>query len=797
LQPVDLPLELENAQMSLHDSSKPTKNALEPVAGQRPPDGGLTPGRNGGPLAPGRLGALQSLPPLAKTPDAVSLLKAFRHRWILALSLSLLVGVVAAAAAWYLFPQAKPTYRAYALLRISQVAQRIVFPTNIEDKVEYPVYRQTQAELLRSRYVLRVALSEYDRLREELLQKEPERGAKLPSLKDDDPAKEKEKKEQVVHWLESELKAEFLSGSEIMSVSLTGDNPEQVRALVDAVKIAFLKEVVDREYNEKKKQAQELENLYNTCERRMLDRMRGLREEGLPPDKKLSAEEQQRLLDEFDVYQKEVTQLEMALMRKRIEKKVYENSKNPAGKPRIAPSLVEEYVAKDPTVQNLTQELARVEKIIRKYEAIAANPEDVRDYRNQYRSLKEKLAEQQKKARIDAEKELQEKALGAEFELEQKNKTETAFLEEQKKWLNEMVDSRFKELKELKTGVLDLQLRRFEIDRLQTITKYVGDEWEAVKVELRAPKRATAIQDAEVPPPKDPHRETKTVGMVGLGAFFLVALGISLWEFRSRRIHSTEEVVQTLGIRLMGAMPALPESVRRQPVAEDNTRHIFSRNLLTESIDGIRTLVLHEAGLESARVLMVTSAEGREGKTTLACHLAASIARAGKKTLLVDADLIRPGCHKMFDQPLQPGLSELLRNQVKIPDVIRPTPAPGLWIIPAGQADRTVVQALAKDGLQKVFGRLKAEFDMIIVDSSPVLPVAQTLLIGKQSDAVVMSIMHDHSRVPPVYAAHHRLTSLGIRVLGGVFHKARADYYGYGYSGSRDYRYALPAPAKS
>jgi Mrp family chromosome partitioning ATPase len=173
------------------------------------------------------------------------------------------------------------------------------------------------------------------------------------------------------------------------------------------------------------------------------------------------------------------------------------------------------------------------------------------------------------------------------------------------------------------------------------------------------------------------------------------------------------------------------------------------------------------------------------------------MARAGKKTLLVDGDLIRPGCHKLFDQPLQPGLSELLRGQVKIADVVRPTPAPGLWMMPAGQADRAVVQSLAKDGLQKVFGRLKTEFDMIIVDSSPVLPVAQTLLIGKQADAVVMSIMHDHSRVPPVYAAHHRLTSLGIRVLGGVFHKARADYYGYGYSGSRDYRYALPAPAKT
>jgi capsular exopolysaccharide synthesis family protein len=781
--------------MSPHDPTKSNpRNALEPLNGPSQPGGALTPARNGGPLEVGRPGAQQSLPPLAKTPDAVSLLKALRHRWVLALSLSLLVGVLAAAAAWYLFPQAKPTYRAYALLRISQVAQRIVFPTNIEDKVEYPVYRQTQAELLRSRYVLRAALKEYDQIRDELLQKDPEAGGKLPLLKDDDPAREKEKREQVVHWMESEIKAEFLSGSEIMSVSLTGDNPEEVRALVDAVKTAFLKEVVDREYAEKKHQEEKLGQIYNSRQKELEDRLREFRAGGLAADNNLKSEEQQRMVEEYEVYQKELSRLEMELMRMRLQKKVYENNKT---KQKIAPSLVEEYVNRDPAIQSLANKAVRLEEDIAKYEAIAAQPEDVAEFRKQFRSLKEKLDHQRKKARIDAEKELQEKALGAAFDLEQKNKTEAAFLEEQKKELNEMVEGRFRELKKLTPGMFGLEARKWEIDRLQTIVKYVGDEWEAVKVELKAPKRATAVQDAEVPPPKDPHRETKAVSMVGLGAFLLVALTISLWEFRSRRIHTTEEVVQTLGIRLMGALPALPESVRRQPVAQDNTRHIYSRNLLTESIDGIRTLVLHEAGLEGARVLMVTSAEGREGKTTLACHLATSMARAGKKTLLVDGDLIRPGCHTLFDQPLQPGLSELLRGQVKIADVVRPTPAPGLWMIPAGQADRTVVQALAKDGLAKIFGRLKTEFDMIIVDSSPVLPVAQTLLIGKQADAVVLSIMHDHSRVPPVYAAHHRLTSLGIRVLGGVFHKARADYYGYGYSGSRDYRYALPAPAKS
>src|SRR5262249_21356613 len=112
----------------------------------------------------GRAVARQNLPGpprLPRTPDALSLLQAFRHRWVLALSLSLLAGIVGAAATWYWLPRAKTQYRAYALLRIAAAPQRVAFPTTIEDKGDFLVYRQTQAELMRSRFVLRSALNFY------------------------------------------------------------------------------------------------------------------------------------------------------------------------------------------------------------------------------------------------------------------------------------------------------------------------------------------------------------------------------------------------------------------------------------------------------------------------------------------------------------------------------------------------------------------------------------------------------------------------------------------------------------
>jgi capsular exopolysaccharide synthesis family protein len=178
---------------------------------------------------------------------------------------------------------------------------------------------------------------------------------------------------------------------------------------------------------------------------------------------------------------------------------------------------------------------------------------------------------------------------------------------------------------------------------------------------------------------------------------------------------------------------------------------------------------------------MVTSAVSGEGKTTLASHLASSLARAGRRTLLVDCDLRRPAAHQLFELPLQPGFSEVLMNEVHVAEAVRSTAVENLWVMPAGQWDREVMQALARDGGADIFERLKNDYDFVIVDSHPVLPATDSLLIGQHVDAVLMSLLRDVSQTPRVYAAGQRLTSLGIRVLGAVVNGMKPEDYGGGY----------------
>src|SRR5262249_41211877 len=145
-------------------------------------------------------------------------------------------------------------------------------------------------------------------------------------------------------------------------------------------------------------------------------------------------------------------------------------------------------------------------------------------------------------------------------------------------------------------------------------------------------------------------------------------------------------------------------------------------------------------------------------------------------------DLRKPGLHKLLDVPRDPGLSELLRGEADLADVIRPTPASGLWLIPAGKTDSLAVQALALEDVATIFQRLKEEYDFIVIDSSPVLSVADSLLVGQHVDAVIFSLLREVSQLPRVYAAYQRLAVLGIRTIGAVVNGAILDTYGSRYA---------------
>ncbi len=183
-------------------------------------------------------------------------------------------------------------------------------------------------------------------------------------------------------------------------------------------------------------------------------------------------------------------------------------------------------------------------------------------------------------------------------------------------------------------------------------------------------------------------------------------------------------------------------------------------------------------------MVLVTSALSGEGKTTLSTQLAFSFARANRRTLLVDCDLRRPAVHRIFGLPREGGISEVLRGEMVLADAVRATLTPNLWVLTAGSCDQQALSALAQRQifLGECFQKMREDFEFVIVDCCPVLPVVDTMLIGQHVDVAVLSVMRDVSQVPRVDAANRRLAAMGIRVFGAIVTGATdAVYYNHEY----------------
>jgi len=285
--------------------------------------------------------------------------------------------------------------------------------------------------------------------------------------------------------------------------------------------------------------------------------------------------------------------------------------------------------------------------------------------------------------------------------------------------------------------------------------------------------------------------------IAGLSVLF-IGLGIvTLMEFRNRRIIDVGEVNLALGLRVIGTVPSLPRGASNRSAAVASIAPAWQMHL-ADAVDNARTLLLHGLGdAAPVRTIMITSAMSGEGKTSLAGHLAVSLARAGFKTLLIDADMRRPSLHRILDVPRGPGLSELLQGEVNVSEVIRPTAAFGLSVIAAGDWNPRLPRLLAGNSMRDLKTSLEADFDYVIMDSPPLLPVADSLLLARHVDGVLLSLLHDVSRLGAVAQARDRLTAIGTNILGVVINGVASGDYDGPYSRYRGSEEMMPVASKA
>ncbi|MFQ3650319.1 MAG: polysaccharide biosynthesis tyrosine autokinase [Gemmataceae bacterium] len=693
---------------------------------------------------------------LQSAPSLGALLHSLRRSWKLVMPTALLCAVLASAVAWMFIPAQYTSTMTLRLLRYSTIGMD-------PNDDNFANVQKAQTNILKSFDVLNEAIVK-SRITETYgVTETPTSLAK----------------KLVVH---------FNDGPEMMSVQLSGENPEAVAALLNAIGEVLPKRMLDADTKRlqsaieaKERQLKEKASLLNEKRKELISAETKVGLDKLPGMERSQAGAERRL----DSLQSAISKLEQDLASLTAERTSKERRLKSNLKPLVPEKEIDDALVNNPEYQGLLVEMSKLRQDLDQLRRTAKRhiyEEESKPYLRRLANLqreadqireqmRERLAERNQKVQQDLDRrsieELTDKIEG---------------LKQQKEKLDKEVDKWQKVVNGFKDGTLRVPLEvlalRDQVGFLEEEMKSIATSKAGLSGLFPITPRLSRHTDAFVPNEKDYSRPLKYSLAVGTLMFGVCLIGGCLLEARARKINDSSEIRDGLGLKILGTIPALPSAVRKKSAAALSMGGLDSQFGLTEAVDAVRTRLLHAPQVDGVRIIMITSATTGEGKTTLSSHLAASLARAWRKTLLIDGDLRNPNAHLQFDLPGEPGLSEALRGEIEFEDAIKPTSLSRLWLLPAGRIDLYALQALTQEGLSSVFDRLKEQFDFIVIDTSPVLPVPDALVLGQQADAVLLSVMRDVSRMPAVYQAQQNLEELGIRVLGTVVSGEKTETYG-------------------
>jgi succinoglycan biosynthesis transport protein ExoP len=555
---------------------------------------------------------------------------------------------------------------------------------------------------------------------------------------------------------------------ELMQVSLKLENGNDARLLVDAVIDAYIADVVDEEKNNRKRTLGQLKSAHKTIMdqvKRDKEDYRDLAKEHGASESEYASVDRELAFAQLHLLRKERENLNMRKMDVELALQLLKVAGNDDA--RIG-AAVSEQMASDPKIQYLQSRQMNIEARLTE-ERMRAKRQDAPSIQRML-TERQQVAQEIASAQADLRRQAQA-AMAGSPNTEYKNmvkgqKLQKKHYEVQITEIDRKFDSVQQQIRELAEENLDLEMRKGDLEERQQVGNDLASQIAGLDIQLGAPARARVYQRATVMDGLDLFQRAVLVGLGGLFGLCATALGIAYLDFRRRPLNGPDQIDDGLGIRVVGSLP--PLAFRK---ASDESDPMLA--LLMESIDSVRTALMHTDTSQETRVVLVTSALGHEGRSTVASQLAASLARAGRRTLLVDGDVRHPTLHRLFDFPIEDGFCEVLRGDVDVADVVRPTHAESLWLLTAGYCDARAIQALAKDQVQPIFDKLRNEYDFVIIDGAPVLKLSDSLILGQYCDGAILSVLRDVSQVAKVHEANDLLRSVGIRVIGSVVNGVR------------------------
>ncbi|MBN2786553.1 MAG: polysaccharide biosynthesis tyrosine autokinase [Pontiellaceae bacterium] len=421
-------------------------------------------------------------------------------------------------------------------------------------------------------------------------------------------------------------------------------------------------------------------------------------------------------------------------------------------------------ITQDPNVISLVQQLQDIKVQLSSIGAnFGPNHPEVKRLKNQQGQVEKTLTEQLIALR---------KRLKTEFDVASSRFVELEkLLDDAKK---ETIELQGQQYQEFRQALADLDNERFIYNQLNARLRQE-------MITMDVPRHPVEIIDAAEPNrrPVSPNLFMNVLLsiFVGLGAGVGLAYFI---EYLDTSVKTAEDIERILGLPVLGL---IPQKVR--PLIEEgpDSEHAESYRVLRTN------LAFSEGGAHHGAFCVLSGGAG-EGKSTTCFNLAFVCAQQGEKVLLIDADLRRPVQHTILGVSNRFGLTNVLLRDVPVEEAIKATSVPNLHFLPSGRLPRTSLGVLDPKRIRELIGSLKTKYDVVLIDTPPLVGISDSAIIAKEADGAVIVVQYRKYPREMLNKARQTIESLGVKVVGAVLNNInvmRDDYYYYYHSYYSDY----------
>lgn len=348
-----------------------------------------------------------------------------------------------------------------------------------------------------------------------------------------------------------------------------------------------------------------------------------------------------------------------------------------------------------------------------------------------------------------------------------------------------------------------LQLARLERRRQVDEQTYMmlTQKLEEAKIQESAQARNVKIIDRAIKP-HIPVKPNKKMNLM-LGALLGLGLGVGITfmiEYLDRSVRKPEDL-ERMGYNVLATIPKIEIEKLEKAKSKLNESatiearlitHIDPKSPVSEAYRTLRTNLQFSKIEKQLKTILVTSAGPKEGKSTTAANLAIALSQAGNKVLIIDADLRRPILHSVFGMPKEEGLTNYLAGTITYDQLFKETVVDNLKLITSGVLPPNPSELLASQKMLDLLGGLKEEFDIVVIDSPPVIAVTDATILSTKVDGTLLVVYAGQTERDAIKRAANMLSSVSARLLGivlngfdvqGIYGSYYYYYYHHYYGG--------------